>query len=275
MCSPERFRVEYVINPWMSRGVGHTDSQRAQDQWSALHTILFDETDSRVTVLDSREEVPDMVFSANAGLVYDGTFIPSRFRYAERAGEEPHFTDWADSRGMKIRSLPDGMTFEGAGDALFDRIRPILWLGHGFRTSSSAEAFLSEVVQAGGWKVVPLELTDPRFYHLDTCFCPLDGGLVMWFPEAFSAESRDKVCSVLPESGRIEVGEDDAALFACNAVCVNGTIVMNRASQSLTERLQEHGFRVIETPLDEFIKAGGSSKCLTLRLDEPVVNASG
>ena len=122
---------------------------------------------------------------------------------------------------------------------------------------------------------MPLELTDPRFYHLDTCFCPLDGGLVMWFPEAFSAESRDKVCSVLPESGRIEVGEDDAALFACNAVCVNGTIVMNRASQSLTERLQEHGFRVIETPLDEFIKAGGSSKCLTLRLDEPVVDASG
>ncbi len=273
MCSPDRFRVEYVINPWMSEGLGHTDSQRARLQWSALHAILVNQTDSRVTVVDSREGLPDMVFSANAGLVYDGRFIPSRFRYPERTGEERHFTEWAKGLGYEVRPLPAAITFEGAGDALFDRKRPVLWLGHGFRTSPSAEAFLSDQVQPGGWQVVSLELTDPRYYHLDTCFCPLDGGLVMWFPAAFSAESQNIVRSVLPESSRIEVGEEDAAHFACNAVSVNGTIVMNRASQNLRARLSNNGFRVIETPLDEFIRAGGSSKCLTLRLDEPVTNA--
>ena len=35
----------------------------------------------------------------------------------------------------------------------------------------------------------------------------------------------------------------------------------------LEESLGRAGYRTIEVELDEFLKAGGSAKCLTLRLD--------
>ena len=46
---------------------------------------------------------------------------------------------------------------------------------------------------------------------------------------------------------------------------------MNKASDSLKQRLGDAGFKVIETPLTEFLKAGGAAKCLTLRINEPVL----
>ena len=35
-------------------------------------------------------------------------------------------------------------------------------------------------------EVLPLKLADPRFYHLDTCFCPLANGYTLYFPAALS-----------------------------------------------------------------------------------------
>ncbi len=66
------------------------------------------------------------------------------------------------------------------------------------------------------------------------------------------------------------VSEVDADNFACNAVNVDRTIVMNRASNDLKQRLGSLGFTVLETPLTEFLKAGGAAKCLTLRTTEPL-----
>jgi len=36
----------------------------------------------------------------------------------------------------------------------------------------------------------------------------------------------------------------------------------------LQQRLHDAGYRVFCTELDEFIRAGGSAKCLTLQLDD-------
>ena len=74
---------------------------------------------------------------------------------------------------------------------------------------------------------------------------------------------------LVPAAKRIAVGEEDALAFACNAVAAGRTIVVNRASTALVEALGRRGFEVMQTPLSEFMKAGGSAKCLTLRLDEP------
>jgi len=67
-------------------------------------------------------------------------------------------------------------------------------------------------------------------------------------------------------NGAIEVSDEDAANFACNAVCINDTIVVNKMSDQLIMKLRSFGFSVIQTPMTEFMKAGGSVKCLTLRL---------
>jgi N-dimethylarginine dimethylaminohydrolase len=120
-------------------------------------------------------------------------------------------------------------------------------------------------------EVVPLRLVDPRFYHLDTCFCPLANGYTMYFPAAFDDEARALIERHVPPSQRIVVDEADALVFACNAVNLGRIVVLNRASQDLRHRLEGAGFVVIEVALDEFMKAGGAAKCLTLRLDEMVV----
>lgn len=62
---------------------------------------------------------------------------------------------------------------------------------------------------------------------------------------------------------------ENAGHFACNAVNVDKMIFLNRASGQLVPALQERGFEVRQVPLSEFLKAGGSAKCLTLKLTEP------
>jgi N-dimethylarginine dimethylaminohydrolase len=52
-------------------------------------------------------------------------------------------------------------------------------------------------------------------------------------------------------------------------VNVDETIIVNRASADLVKLVGRKGFNVVQAPLSEFMKAGGSAKCLTLRLDEP------
>ena len=119
-----------------------------------------------------------------------------------------------------------------------------------------------------GVDVVTLKLVDQRFYHLDTCFCPLEGGAVMYFPQAFDEESRRTIESRIARDKRIEIGEEDALAFACNAVNIDDVIVVNRATPAFVKALAAKGFEVLQNPLSEFMKAGGSAKCLTLRLDE-------
>jgi N-dimethylarginine dimethylaminohydrolase len=207
-----------------------------------------------------------MVFTANAGLVKGRRFLVSRFRYPERQYEEPYFADWFLDRGYEVSLMPRDVPFEGAGDALYERGRKRLWFAYGHRSVLAAREVIEGRLEG---EVVALKLTDQRFYHLDTCFCPLEGGHVLYYPPAFDAASRALIERLVPAARRIAVGEEDALAFACNAVAIGRTVVVNRAGTAFVDALGRRGFEVVQTPLSEFMKAGGSAKCLTLRLDEP------
>ena len=77
--------------------------------------------------------------------------------------------------------------------------------------------------------------------------------------------------SRIPPHKRIVVDTADAGNFACNAVNVGDQVILNKASDPLKARLMLAGFSVHEVELSEFLKAGGSAKCLTLKLDEPTL----
>ena len=156
--------------------------------------------------------------------------------------------------------------FQAAGDALFDRAEDCLWMAHGHRSIPAAREIIAERL---GMDVEVLKLVDQRFYHLDTCFCPLEGGYAMYYPPAFDDEGRASIERRIPAAKRIAIGEEDALAFACNAVNIDSTVVVNRATAGFVKTLARQGFQVVQTPLSEFMKAGGSAKCLTLRLDEP------
>jgi lysine-ketoglutarate reductase/saccharopine dehydrogenase-like protein (TIGR00300 family) len=265
ICPPDHYDVDYVINPWMEGNIHKSSQQRAVEQWDKLHHILKEH--AIVDIVPPQKGWPDMVFTANAGLVLGKTVVLSRFLHKERQGEEPYFKQWFEDNGYTVHELPKDLPFEGAGDALLDREGRWLWAGYGFRTELDSHPNLAKWLDI---EVLSLRLIDERFYHLDTCFCPLANGYLLYYPPAFDSYSNRLIEMRVPQHKRIAITEADAVNFACNAVNVDSIVVMNKASEPLKARLAEVGFQVIETPLTEFLKAGGAAKCLTLRVTEPV-----
>jgi lysine-ketoglutarate reductase/saccharopine dehydrogenase-like protein (TIGR00300 family) len=268
MCAPDHYDVDYVINPWMEGNIHKSSRDRAVEQWQQLYCIIADH--AQVDLIQPQKGIPDMVFTANAGLVLEKTAVLSRFFHKERQGEEPYFQQWFEENGFTVHVLPKDLPFEGAGDALLDREGRWLWAGYGFRSELDSHPYLAKWLDI---EVLSLRLMDERFYHLDTCFCPLANGYLLYYPPAFDAYSNRRIESHVPAEKRIVVGEADAVNFACNAVNIDRTIIMNKVSDDLKSRLSDAGFRVIQTPLSEFLKAGGAAKCLTLRSTESVVQA--
>jgi ornithine--oxo-acid transaminase len=263
MCRPTLYDVNYVINPWMAGNVKQSSRPRAETQWALLHAALANIAD--VLLVEPEPGCPDMVFTANAGLVRDGIVALSSFYHPERQGEEPHFRRWFQRSGFAVCDVPRLTPFEGEGDALFQADGSRLWAGHGPRTREISHRRLTDL---WGIEVISLRLVDPRFYHLDTCFCPLSGGEVMYYPAAFDADSHKKIECAYPKAKRICVSEADALRFACNAVNIGKTILLNQISAELSAELASFGYHVIQVELTEFLKAGGAAKCLVLRLSE-------
>jgi ornithine--oxo-acid transaminase len=261
MCPPTYYDVDYVINPWMEGNVHHASKAKACEQWTALYRELSQR--AMVRLVEPVEGSPDMVFTANAGLRFGGEVALSRFQFAERQGEARWFGEWFARVGYRVREMPAGMPFEGEGDALWSVDGGRLWAGWGFRTAVESHRVLEDW---WGVEVGSLRLVDPRFYHLDTCFAPLPNGDAMYFPEAFDEESLGKIEGYYPASRRVAVGAEDAANFSCNVVCLGEELVVNGISVELRGELEGRGFRVFETPLDEFLKAGGAAKCLVMTL---------
>jgi N-dimethylarginine dimethylaminohydrolase len=193
-------------------------------------------------------------------LVYGNLFISSRFRFGVRQGESALYEDWARRRGLAVVELPEGYLFEGAGDALF--CGEPLFAGYRFRSDVRSHQWVGEYL---GVEVLPMELVDPRFYHLDTCFCPLTPDTALYYPGAFDEYGRSVLRDRIPNL--IEVVPEEAISFSCNAVVVGRTVVLNQGAPKLAETLTATGFAVRLLEFSEFIKSGGSAKCLTLRID--------
>ncbi len=266
MCEPKYFAVSYEINPWMSGNIGSVDKSLATRQWNCLAEEIAKR--ANIKLVEPVDELPDMVFTANAAYVFDDKnvkyAITSTFRNVQRKGEEAHFEKWFANNGFTTIIPPSPLTFEGAGDCLTGE-DDMAWVGHGFRSTQGAGTFVTSTLHQHQMSTNLLELTDARFYHLDTCFCPINNGFVLYFPKAFSEQSQNKIVSYY-NGHSIPVTEEDATMFACNAVNIGNTIILNKASDNLKNRLNNIGFKVIEVDLSEFMKSGGAAKCLTLKL---------
>ena len=258
MCPPDHYGIEYEINPWMNRSLGAI-RELAYQQWKTLRDTLVS-LGVTVEMLDPRPGLPDLVFTANAGLVFDNRFFSSQFRHEVRGREAPHFDQWFAQHGYIVEHLPKGMYFEGAGDALF--CGPTLFAGYRIRSDVLAHQYIARAINR---QVLAVELVNPRFYHLDTCFCPLAPGEAIFHPAAFDAYGRKVLEGHIPNL--IPVTEPEANRFGCNAVVIGKTVIVNTGCDRLVGDLRARGYESIQVELDEFLKAGGSAKCLTLRLD--------
>ena len=264
MTDPASFAVQYDINPWMHGNFGSINTNNATQQWRDLKSALEGAGADVIVLPPAPDNCPDAVFTANAGSLYKGSFIPSRFRHPERQVEEPYFIDWFLSQKYLVNLDPPdrAQSFEGAGDALFNVERNILWFGFGFRSSLSYTAVLKELLPV---TIYSLQLADPRWYHLDTCFCPLDTGHLLWYPPAFSEQAQKDILAVYGDKA-IAVSEVDALSFACNAVSIDTTVVLPCVSTELISILTGHKLIPVQVNMSEFLKSGGACKCLTLEV---------
>ena len=258
MCPPDYYGIHYVINPWMDVA-RQADLPAAVRQWNGLRDALT-AAGAAVCLVQPVEGLPDMVFTANAALLFGRRAVVSRFRHPQRQGEEEHFRRWLAEHGWEVVESPTGHAFEGAGDALF--CGETLFAGYRQRSDARGHQKIGELL---GVRVLPLELVDAHYYHLDTCFCPLAADAAIWFPGAFDDYGQRVVRANIARL--IEVPDGEARSFACNAAVVGKTVITNDGCPRLQEQLRAAGFVAVATPLSEFVKAGGSAKCLTLRLD--------
>jgi N-dimethylarginine dimethylaminohydrolase len=273
MCAPEHFEVSYTINPWMDPTQWSREADNlglaARREWKRLKQKLT-QLGATIELVPPVKGLPDLVFTANAAVVMDGVALVANFRYPERQPEAEHYERsfcelWARGVIGAVRTMPEGVILEGAGDCVWDPARQMFWTGYGPRSDKDAARIVAETY---GVEALPLELVNPSFYHMDTALAPLPRGEVMYVPSAFSEEGLRQFFERVSPEQRIPLSDKDAAVFAANAVKVGDDIVMSSCSTALRRRLEGAGYRVHPISLGTYHRSGGSAFCLTLRLDQ-------
>jgi N-dimethylarginine dimethylaminohydrolase len=255
MCRPEHFEVRYAINPWMRPGEP-VDRERALAQWDTLRQTYLD-LGHRVDLIDPVPGLPDMVYAANGGTVVGGVVLGARFRHPQRAAEAGAHRAWFTAAGYPV--VEPEFVNEGEGDLLV--AGEVVLAGYGFRTDPRAHA---EAAAVFGREVVPLELVDPCFYHLDTAVAVLDDSTIAWLPAAFTPESQSVLRARFPDA--VVADQADAAVLGLNAVSDGRHVVLPAQATGLAAALRERGYTPVPVDLSELLKGGGGPKCCTLEV---------
>jgi N-dimethylarginine dimethylaminohydrolase len=261
MVRPEHFRVDYVINPYMSV-TDQPDPELTMRQWEALREAIV-AAGGAVEVLEQRADSPDMVYAMNLGLAdSQHRVMLSHMRFAPRRNEALSSEPWFIRHGFEVlRTGADGIGahFE-SGDAF--AFGDSLVVGYGPRTDSDA---LKQIANEWDVRVRGLRIVHDGMYHLDLPFCPVDSTHALVYPPAFDAAGRAELERIVPEP--IVLTDEEASAFSANSIVVNDTIIMPACSLRLQRELTALGLRVVVLELSEFHKGGGSVRCLTNPLD--------
>ncbi len=214
MCRPEHFAVSYAINPWMDPPAWARDgsySRVAARMERALSQAHRARRGGRAGAAGRRRARSGVHRQRRGGARPQGAAgaLPPSGAPAPRSRISRPRSRRCKARGLvdTVRKLPEGVVLEGAGDCVFDHTRNMFWLGYGQRSDAAAQRAVEELF---GVEVMPLELADPRFYHMDTALSPLPRGEVMYVPEAFTAAGLATIRARVPRGKRIEVEIEDA-----------------------------------------------------------------
>lgn len=262
MCRPTYFTVSYAINAWMDPQ-RPTDTARAIAQWEDL-VATYRSLGFSVDMIEPLPGLPDMVFAANGGLVVDGLAYTASFAHPQRRPEAPAYAAWFAAAGLDVAHAD--FVNEGEGDFLV--VGDTILSGTGFRCTADAHGELASLVEH---EVVPLTLVREDYYHLDTAVAVLDATPgqeeIAYLPSAFDDASLAQLRRRFPDA--IEASEEDAALFALNAVSDGLHVVTAAGATRFHAQLAARGFVPVGVDLSELLLAGGGVKCCTLEVRWP------
>tara|TARA_B100000131_G_scaffold321231_1_gene371362 strand:+ start:4482 stop:5264 length:783 start_codon:yes stop_codon:yes gene_type:complete len=252
LCKPSFYDVTYSINPWMKDD--SVNKVLALKQWNQMRTLLGT-FDIDIKFIEQIDGLPDMVFTANAGVVYENKVAISNFKHKQRRRESSHYKDWFLKNNYEVIDVPKKFSFEGCGDVVIHNGNLIG--GYGFRTDLKALKYVSKKLDLN---LIYLKLLDPNFYHLDTCFSIIGDNLAIYNPKAFSKYTISK----LNNFELIEVSEEESNNFACNSIVFGNNILMPSENDTIAEALSDRGYQVYQINTSEFMKSGGSLQCMCL-----------
>lgn len=273
MCSPDYFDIVDVKNVHMQGHIGNTDKAQVNAQWQSLKdaydALLTNKVLDEVSVIPGAPGCEDMVFCANQTLPWkmeDGSevVVMSRMRHESRQREVPYFEEFFKNKGFKPLHFNNVKMFEGMGDVIPHPGKRLLYGGYGHRTTAEAYDELATMLQT---PVVALELINPKFYHLDTCFVPLSKDSVMLCKEAFTEEGLAMIRQLFTKVYYIPEYETEK-YFSLNAHAFDAhgtkTAILQKGSAITVDVLKQEGYNVVEIETGEFMKSGGSVFCMKM-----------
>lgn len=259
VCASDYFRIDYEINPWMSIENNSVKSEVLIQYRKLIDN--FSKAGIQFHGIEPHQDFPDMVYTANLGFIDEKKFIKANFKHKERRGESKLAERYFNSQGYKVYSLPDKIFFEGEGDLL--KTGDTYFLGWGKRTMKEAIPYFKDILDG---ELIDLELVDPYYYHLDTCFAPLNESTAVINPNSFTKKGLETLYKKF--NTIIETSAEDNKVLACNMVINKKNVVVGEGvSNTFKSTLAAHGFTVFETPMSQYIKGGGSVKCCCLTLN--------
>ena len=265
MCDPKYYTVSYAINIHMLDEQGNlnlVNPMQSLQEWLSLKRC-FEKLGYKVNTLSAAKGLPDLVFTANQSLpLPDGRVVLSKMRALERDPEVEVLKAWYEKKGIH-QFIEMESFFEAMGDVLWHPGKKLLWGGYGYRTEKKA---LEELFNKTNIPIIPLELIDERFYHLDTCFSLLDSETLAYYPGAFSEETTLFLENYFKRT--ILIDEEEAIKnFAGNCFCPDGkNVIIHPGSHKFEKKLLDLGFKIHQVKTTEFIKGGGSIFCMKLAL---------
>lgn len=273
MCSPDYFDIVDVKNVHMQGHIGNTDKAQVNAQWQSLKdaydALLTNKVLDEVSVIPGAPGCEDMVFCANQTLPWkmeDGSevVVMSRMRHESRQREVPYFEEFFKNKGFKPLHFNNVKMFEGMGDVIPHPGKRLLYGGYGHRTTAEAYDELAQMLQT---PVVALELINPKFYHLDTCFVPLSKDSVMLCREAFTEDGLAMIRQLFTKVYYIPEYEAEK-YFSLNAHAFDAhgtkTAILQKGSAITVDVLKQEGYNVVEIETGEFMKSGGSVFCMKM-----------
>lgn len=189
----------------------------------------------------------DQIFATDTGQFYEDAegklnFIPALFKNKQRKGEERLAIQQARNMGATIKPLTSRngelLHFEG-GDLRQMLGKKLYFIGQGHRSDSETSMAIANFT---GYYVIPINLLQKQFYHLDCCFLPLPLDFALIYEgeyrlnargervlnsdgwpeliegtETMTENSRALIRTIYPEDKLILITKSEALAYATNA----------------------------------------------------------
>jgi len=275
LCTPEHYDIIDTKNVHMEDMAGTVKKELAVNQWKHLKSVyqILKNEGKLDDVLEIAGEPgrEDMVFCANQTFPWvteddRKVVIMGKMKHASRQQEIVFFEKFFKKLGYELIKLKRSEFFEGMGDLIPHPTKRLLYGGYGHRTEEITYEEISQLLET---PIIPLELIDPHFYHLDTCFMPLDTSTLFICEEAFGEHDLELLENYFPNI--ISVPREEARNdFSLNAHCMRDkvtgtkTAIIQKGGTTTKMELRNYGYEVIELDTSEFIKSGGSVFCLKM-----------